>query len=139
MSVSRIPTQRTPPSGVRGVGIDLVDIDRLGAVLTRRRRMTERLFTETERAYADAAPTERSRLARLAARFAAKEAVMKALSVGIGSMRFADICVVRGPGGEPTLELQATAQALAASRGVTAWHLSLSHTELVAVAVAVAS
>lgn len=137
--MTQIPTTSTPPGAVRGVGVDLVDIDRMSAVLGRRRHLAQRLFTDDERAYAQSAPTQRSSAARLAARFAAKEAVMKALAVGIGSMRFADICVTRGDGGEPQLELKATARAVAASRGVTAWHLSLSHTDSVAIAVAVAS
>ncbi len=139
MTLSPLTISPVNGSGVRGVGVDLVDIDRLAAVLARRSQIAQRLFTSDERAYAQAAPTQRSQVARLAARFAAKEAAMKALGVGIGYVRFADICVARGPGGAPTLELQATASELAASRGVTAWHLSLSHTDTVAVAVAVAS
>ena len=75
---------------------------------------------------------------RLAARFAAKEAVLKALGVGIGSAAFRDVEVVRAESGEPHLVLTGSAAALAHARGVTRWHVSLTHTDTVAVASVVA-
>ena len=74
-----------------GVGIDAVDVERFRRSLARTPGLAERLFTAEERAYAAqrADPTE-----RLAARFAAKEAVMKALGVGIGAFAFHDVEVV---------------------------------------------
>ena len=120
---------------VRGVGVDAVDVERFRRVLTRRPALAERLFTEAERAYAgrvaDPGP-------RLAARFAAKEAVLKALGVGIGAAAFRDVEVVRAPSGRPALVLAGAAAELAAVQGVTRWHVSLTHTELVAVASVVA-
>ncbi len=118
-----------------GIGIDAVEIDRFRTVLARRPRLARRLFTDGERAYgarcSDPAP-------RLAARFAAKEAVMKALGVGLGACPFRDIEVVSSPSGAPVLVLTGTAAALARSHGVAAWRLSLTHTASVAEAVAVA-
>jgi holo-[acyl-carrier protein] synthase len=120
---------------VIGLGIDAVDIDRFRTVLARRPNMAERLFTEGERAYAaklaDPAPS-------LAARFAAKEAVMKALGVGIGAFAFTDVEVVRAPSGQPSLSVRGGAAALAGRRGVRRWHVSLTHTSTLAEAVVAA-
>ncbi|HXQ59875.1 MAG TPA: holo-ACP synthase [Acidimicrobiales bacterium] len=120
---------------VRGIGIDAVDVARFRAVLERRPAVAGRLFTDAERSYAASGKDPAS---RLAARFAAKEAVLKALGVGIGAADFHDVEVVRDPGGAPRLALAGRAATLAAARGVRWWHLSLSHTELVAVASVVA-
>jgi len=128
------------PGRVIGLGIDAVDVDRFRRILGRRPRLAARLFTEGERADAgravDPAP-------RLAARFAAKEATMKALSSGIGAFALRDVEVIRAPGsgagsGAPSLRLTAGAAALASARQVTRWHVSLTHTDALAVAVVVA-
>ncbi len=123
-----------------GVGVDAVDVDRFRRVLARRPGLAERVFTEGERADAAAAadPAE-----RLAARFAAKEAVMKALGSGLGSFPLRDVEVVRAPGsgaaaGAPSLRLVARAAELARRRRVARWHVSLTHTAQVAMAVVVA-
>jgi len=124
---------------VSGIGIDAVDIDRFRRVLGRRPTLAERVFTEAERA--DAA--DRGDPAQhLAARFAAKEAVMKALGTGIGGFALHDVEVVRGIGpgdrGAPSLRLSDRAAALAAQRGVLQWHVSLTHTDQLAMAVVLA-
>jgi holo-[acyl-carrier protein] synthase len=119
--------------GTVGVGVDLVDVPRFARVLARRPRLLERLFTDAERR--DAA----NRPDRLAARFAAKEAVLKALGSGLGDAAFRCIEVRRAPSGAPELVLHAEARDLAGARGVGEWHLSLSHTAQVATAVVVAS
>lgn len=118
-----------------GVGIDAVDVGRFRDSLARTPRLAERLFTEEERAYANlrADPTQ-----RLAARFAAKEAVMKALGAGLGAFGFHDVEVVHTESGQPLLHLQGRALELAAAHGVSRWHLSLTHTDLQAQAIAVA-
>ncbi len=120
---------------MRGIGIDAVEIARFRQVLERRPRVADRLFTEGEKAYGqrgrDPAP-------RLAARFAAKEAVMKALGVGIGAFAFRDVEVVSQESGAPTLVLRGEAEALADRLGVVGWRLSLTHTDSLAQAVAVA-
>ena len=118
-----------------GIGIDSVDIERFAAVLTRRASLAQRVFTAGEREYAvqlaDPAPA-------LAARFAAKEAAMKALGVGIGSIDWPDVEVVRSGHGEPLLSVTGRAAALAAGRGIRSWLVSLTHTETVASAVVAA-
>jgi len=120
---------------VVGLGLDLVDIARFGRVLSRRPSISGRLFTDAERAYAgrlsDPVPS-------LAARFAAKEAVMKALGVGLGAFAFGEVEVQREPSGEPRLALTGGAAALASERGAREWLVSLTHTQTAAAAVVVA-
>jgi len=120
---------------VIGIGNDLVDIDRFRRALERTPKLRERLFTEAERSYADARadPTE-----RYAVRFAAKEAVMKALGVGLGEIQLRDIEVQRAESGAPQIVLHGTAAELAESRGVRRWLVTLSHSETVAQAIVVA-
>jgi holo-[acyl-carrier protein] synthase len=120
---------------VIGIGVDLVEVDRMRTVLARTPTMAERLFTPGERTYAESAndPSE-----RYAARFAAKEAVMKALGVGLGSVDWHDIEVVRSDSGAPELVVTGRAQVLAAEAGVTRWLLTLTHTASMAEAIAVA-
>lgn len=120
---------------VRGLGIDAVDVERFRRVMERRPRMADRLFTDAERA--DAALV-RDPGPRLAARFAAKEAVMKALGVGLGAFAMSDVRVSRAESGAPHLELVGEAAALARRMGISRWHLSLTHTESVAIASVVA-
>jgi holo-[acyl-carrier protein] synthase len=108
-----------------GLGIDAVDIPRFAGVLQRRPALAGKLFTDGEQAYA-------ARLANpapaLAARFAAKEAAMKALGVGLGAVAWSDIEVVRGDGGAPALIVTGRAEVLARGQGVGAWLVSLTHT-----------
>ena len=126
---------RPGPGVVIGVGTDLVDIPRFEQVLRRRPGLAARLFSADELGYA-------GRLARpaptLAGRFAVKEAVMKALGVGLGGVDWADISVARRPGGRPELTVAGRAARLASSMGVGGWHVSISHTDTVASAVVVA-
>jgi len=110
-----------------GVGIDVVDIARFGETLERSPRLSERLFTEAERALP---------LASRAARFAAKEALAKALGAPVG-MVWTDCTVHRTEGGAPVLEYVGTVAAQVAARGISAIHLSLSHDAGVASAMVV--
>ena len=121
--------------GVRGIGVDAVDVGRFRRVIERRPGIVDRLFTEDERAYAE---RSRDRGPRLAARFAAKEAVLKALGVGVGAAGFRDVEVVRAENGRPGLVLSGRAAQLSEGRGVRRWHVSLTHTDTVAVATVVA-
>ena len=121
---------------VVGVGTDLIDLDRFRQAAERTPGILTRYFTEGEQAYAERRrdPTE-----RYAARFAAKEAVMKALGVGLGACALADIEVVRDEdSGAPDLRLHGQAAVLAEERGVTAWRLSLTHTDTAAHAIVIA-
>ena len=119
-----------------GIGTDLVDLDRFRDALERTPGLVARLFSEEERAYAERRndPTE-----RYAARFAAKEAVMKALGVGLGACEFTDIEVVRDDdSGAPALALHGRAAELASEAGVSRWVLTLTHSDTTAHAIAVA-
>jgi NAD(P)H-hydrate epimerase len=120
---------------ILGIGNDLVDLDRFRRVLERRPGLLKKLFTEAEREYAlrRSDPTE-----RFAVRFAAKEAVLKAMGVGIGAADWHEIEVLRDEDGRPSLSLTGRAAALAAQQGVEGWRLTLSHSEIVAQAVVVA-
>jgi holo-[acyl-carrier protein] synthase len=118
-----------------GLGADVCSVDRMRASLVRTPRVRDRVFTEAERSYCDGC---RDPASRYAARFAAKEAVLKAMAVGLGACRLRDIEVVRDGGGAPTLVLHDRAAELAADRGIRTWRVSLSHDGGVAFAVAVA-
>jgi holo-[acyl-carrier protein] synthase len=118
-------------SSPAGVGIDLLEIERLERALERRPRLADRLFTPSERAYAAA----RARPAQhLAARFCAKEAVAKAL--GLEAWSFQDVEVVGGEG-PPAVRLSGAAAARAQALGVSV-QVSLTHTRRDAAAVALA-
>lgn len=111
-----------------GVGIDLLEIDRLERALRRHPRLAERVFSRAERDYAEA----RARPARhLAARFAAKEAVVKALGLGAG-VGLAQIEVIAGE--PPRVRLSGAAADAAAGRRID---LSLTHSRDFAAAVAI--
>jgi holo-[acyl-carrier protein] synthase len=111
-----------------GVGIDVVDIARFTRTLERTPNLAVRLFTEHERGL---------RPRSLAARFAAKEALAKALGAPRGLV-WTDAEVRRAPDGRPGLHVEGTVAAAAARLGVTSWHISLSHDGGVAVAVVIA-
>jgi holo-[acyl-carrier protein] synthase len=114
------------------VGIDLLEIDRLERALERRPRLANRLFTDRERAYA----ASRARPGQhLAARFAAKEAVAKALE--LDGWDFRDVEVLGGDG-PPAIELHGSVAARARELGVEVT-ISLTHTHRDAAAVAVAA
>lgn len=110
----------------------------MAQVLARTPSMRARLFTEAERAYADSASASTASQ-RYAARFAAKEALLKALGVGLGACKFVEIEVVRDEeSGAPALALHGAARALAEDRHVRAVHVSLTHTAARATAFVVA-
>jgi holo-[acyl-carrier protein] synthase len=120
---------------VLGVGVDLCEVDRLRRAMARTPGMRDRLFSPAEQAYCErrSDPGE-----RYAARFAAKEAVLKAMGVGIGACALYDIEVVNEPSGAPRLTLRDSAAELAAAKGVAGWHLTLTHTKALAQATALA-
>lgn len=120
---------------VIGIGIDAVDVGRFRKVLERRPRLADRVFTGRERADMAA---RNDPVPGLAARFAAKEATMKALGIGIGEIRFSEVGVVRAPSGAPSLELTGGAAKRAAELGVSELLVSLTHTDDHAGAVVVA-
>lgn len=111
-----------------GIGVDLVDVPRFEQQLARTPRLLERLF----------APAERVLKPRsLAARYAAKEALIKALG-GSDGVYWTDIEVTPEPSGRPTFTLTGETAATVAARGVTALHLSMSHDATLATAYVIA-
>ncbi len=120
---------------INGLGVDIVEIDRMREALKRRPRMKERLFSEEEREYCD---KRNKPEIHYAMRFAAKEAVLKALGTGFSGMRFRDVEVVRDERGRPIPKLSGKAAEVAEAAGVVEMHLSLSYTHTNAVASAVA-
>jgi holo-[acyl-carrier protein] synthase len=115
-------------------GIDLIEIARLEGVQPAiRERFLARVFTPQE--LEDA----RDSSLHLAGRFAAKEAVAKALGCGIGPVSWQEIEIQRGQSGEPVLMLYGKAKQIADDLGLITWSVSISHTKEYAVAMAVAS
>ncbi|HEX6989842.1 MAG TPA: holo-ACP synthase [Bacillota bacterium] len=109
-----------------GIGVDLVAVDRIARVVGRRgERFLSRVFTPAELA---ACPPGEQYARRLAARFAAKEAVLKALGTGLAAgIRWREIEVQRPARGRPAITLHGRAAQHAAALGVARLHLSLSH------------
>lgn len=117
-----------------GVGIDVAEIDRFRVSLQRTPGLAERLFVDSELFLPSG---ERRGIASLAARFAAKEALAKALGAPSG-LHWTDAEVYVEDSGQPRLRVKGTVAAHAAQLGVTSWHVSLSHDAGVASAVVVA-
>ncbi|MEU4556305.1 holo-[acyl-carrier protein] synthase [Micromonospora violae] len=116
------------------VGIDVVLVDRFARALARTPLLAGRLFTEAERHTRAGNPRSPE---SLAARFAAKEAVAKALGAPAG-LNWHDCEIVADPDGRPWLAVSGTVAAAAEARGVNHWHLSLSHDGGIASAMVVA-
>ena len=124
---------------VIATGVDLAEIERVARALAARHgeRFRARIYTAEEQRYCDS--RGRGRAESYAARFAAKEAVMKALGVGWGGdAGWQDICVVRRRGGPPMIELSGAALATARRKGIARLSLALSHAGGLAVAFVVA-
>jgi len=121
---------------IRGVGLDLVEIERVADLMARHgEAFSKRILHPEENA---------SRLARrdgpthLAGLFAAKEAVMKALGTGMAGAGFREIAVLHHATGQPRIRLDGGAAARAATLGIEAWHVSITHSRTTAAAVAIA-
>ncbi len=117
-----------------GLGVDLAEINRVEALVAKYPRFAERCFTDHEREYAMryAKPAR-----RLAARFAGKEAVMKSMGTGWRRIRWTDIEITGG--GKPTVNLFGTAKRRADMLGVSEIHVTITHTDLTAMVMAVAT
>ena len=114
-------------------GVDMIEIPRVRRVAERYgQRFFNRVYTEREQRYC------RGRAPQLATRFAAKEAVMKALGTGIRGVPWKDVEVVRRPGRAPTIELHGKAAAHAERMGIRQIAVSLSHSNEMAIAFVVA-
>jgi holo-[acyl-carrier protein] synthase len=120
--------------GVTGVGVDIVEVARIRELAERKGdRLEGRVFTSEEMG-----ASAGGRYDKLAGRFAAKEAVAKALGTGISGFRWTDIAIVEGPGGRPCVHLTGGAAEEAARRGVLRVEVSIAHTRDTAIAFAVA-
>lgn len=127
------PDLKTRRKAMLRSGVDIIEIDRIDrAILRHGQRFFDRFFTRQE--LIDCG----GRTPALAARFAAKEAVAKALGTGIGDVSWKEIEIVNSERREPVLKLHGNAQQVASAQGLKVWSVSLSHTHEHAVAVAVA-
>jgi holo-[acyl-carrier protein] synthase len=121
---------------ITGTGIDLIEVDRIERALSRPltgARFRARVFTDAEVAYCES--RGRGRYQSYAARFAAKEATMKALGTGWNrNVGWREIEVVRGRGQPPAIKLAGKAEQFAQRRRITAFHLSITHTVTQAIA-----
>ena len=122
---------------VIGHGIDLVEVAELRRWINDPRDpLIPRCFVQAE---LDEIGNGIDRIEKLAGRFAAKEAVLKALGTGFGAgIAFTDVMIHRTPGAAPEIQLAGGAAKAAAALGVTAWRLSISHTGVMAMASAIA-
>jgi holo-[acyl-carrier protein] synthase len=112
---------------VVGIGVDVVDVDRFATALARRPGLVHRVLTQAEQS---------ARPERMAGRFAAKEALAKALGAPTG-LRWHDAVVRSQPSGEPTFVVSGTVRRACEARGATSVHLTLSHDGGLAVAMVV--
>ena len=121
-----------------GIGVDLVDIERVRKLLVHQRERTLRIiFGPTEVALALAqVPTREA--SYVAGRLAAKEAVLKVLGTGIGPLTLHEIAITRSDMGQPGVQVLGRAIPIAAALGIQRWHLSLSHERGLVIAFAVA-
>jgi holo-[acyl-carrier protein] synthase len=130
--------QVLPPASQRiRTGVDIVDVARVERLATDDERVLDEIFTSDELDYC----RRRSRsFVHMAARFAAKEAVLKAFGTGIGArMNWTDVEIVRERSGRPLVRLHGEVAAWARKRGLTGLDVSLSHTAGLAVAQAVST
>ncbi len=121
---------------ILGTGLDLAEVDRIRQAIERHgRRFLERVFTPAEIAYVE---RKANRLQRYAARFAAKEAGMKAIGTGWrAGVRWQDFEVANLPSGKPTLRLHGQAARVAQGLGMKSISLSLTHTASVGMALVI--
>ncbi len=118
---------------IKGVGVDIVEISRIKKVVeSRGDKILERLFTERE------LETMSRKYQTIAGRFAAKEAIVKALGVGIGLISWKDIEIIKDKLGKPRVYLTGSALRRRKTMGIFKIHISISHSKTQAVAYAVA-
>lgn len=114
-------------------GVDLIEVERIAEAIERHGlQFLQRVYTPAELGQVG------DYIGSLAARWAAKEAVAKALGTGIGDISWVEIEILRGPNKEPLLNLYGNAKRIAGELGLTSWSISLSHTRQHAIALVVA-
>ncbi|WP_366922923.1 holo-ACP synthase [Metallumcola ferriviriculae] len=118
------------------IGVDIIEIKRIAVLVDKwSGKFTKRIFTTEELSYCF---TKKFPAPSLAARFAAKEAVLKAMGLGLGACKLKDIEVISHPSGKPELKLHEKAEEIAHSMGLVRWQISLSHSKSHAVAMVLA-
>lgn len=120
---------------VKGIGVDIIEIDRIEKAMNKTDRFLTRLFTERERAYF---MTKNMKAESVAGNFAAKEAVVKALGTGLRGFQWTDIEILRDELGKPVVYLHNGADQTAKDLGISQIMLSISHCKTYAVANGVA-
>lgn len=121
---------------IAGTGIDIVEVDKIARCIDRHPRFLVRCFSEEERKIIGKA--RKTAVLTAAGRFAAKEAVLKALGTGLAGLRLKDVAIEREDTGRPKVVLKGQALAVAESKGITRMLVSISHTAHYAVAYALA-
>jgi holo-[acyl-carrier protein] synthase len=132
--VAGLPAPLTPPQGVNvAVGIDIIEVERVGKVYAKHgERFLRRVFTELE------VQQSRGKIARLAGRFAAKEAISKALGTGLHGVSWREMEIVQLRSGRPSVRLHGMAQLRARQLGLSAFDVSMADLAQFAIAIAVA-
>ena len=122
-----------------GIGTDLVEVDRIKKELASHgEKFIDMLFTESERTYCTRAENFGIQAQCFAARFAAKEAFLKALGSGLrGGLKWKDVEVINNELGKPEIRMQNTAQEICENAGIDNVYVSLSHTKESAIAVVI--
>lgn len=127
------PATYPPLMPIIGHGIDIIEVARIGDLVHRHAdRFLDRCFTPAEQAYA---ADRKRRIEHLAARFAVKEAALKAIGTGWRSgIAWTDVETIIEPSGRPRLEVHGRVAEIAAQLDIKHWHVSISHTESLAMA-----
>jgi len=123
-------------SDVVGIGIDIVEIERIKAAISKNPRFMERIFTARERDYFE---SKKFSPATMAGNFAAKEAVVKALGTGIRDISFVEIEILRDELGKPIATMGGRLGAICRAKGIRDVQISISHSKHYAVANAIAT
>ncbi len=119
---------------IYGVGTDMVEIARVRQAIEKNPRFLQKVYTEKEIGHCQ---RKKNPWQSFAARFAAKEAVGKAMGTGIGKLGLTNIEIINKTSGQPQVVLHGTAAVLAQTKGVKTIHISLSHSETYAIATAI--
>jgi holo-[acyl-carrier protein] synthase len=120
---------------IEAVGIDIIEVRRIKKLLEQGERFKKRIYTITEQKYCDG---KKNTALSYAARFAAKEAFLKALGTGLSEgVSFKEVEIINDDKGKPELNLYGKAKAMVVKRGSKAWHVSLSHLSDLAAAVVI--
>lgn len=119
---------------ILGIGVDIVEIERISKAVSKNKRFLEKMLDKSEIEYLQ---SRNMRTEYIAGRFAAKEAVSKALGTGFKNFGLKDICIVSSRSGKPNVVLRGNAKARAESFGNYKIHLSISHSNKDAIAYAI--